>query len=130
MPRTFTLEEARALLPTLRDLLEQAIAARETLERVAEELQRLEQKARGNGHGSQDASTAFERDRQQAAASFQEAVRAIAEFGVELKALDAGLVDFPSLRDGQVVYFCWKLDEPDIAFSHPLDTGFAGRQPL
>ncbi|MCC7104571.1 MAG: DUF2203 domain-containing protein [Chloroflexi bacterium] len=130
MPRTFTLEEARALLPALRELLEQAIAARGTLERAAEASRRLEQRARGNGHGDHDASTSFERDSQQATASFQAAVRDIAELGVELKALNAGLVDFPSLREGRVVYLCWKLDEPDLAFWHPFETGFAGRQPL
>ena len=48
----------------------------------------------------------------------------------ELKDPRSGLLDFPSLRDGRTVYLCWKLDEPTIGYWHPIETGFAGRQPL
>jgi hypothetical protein len=49
--------------------------------------------------------------------------------GVELKGPD-GLCDFPSIRDGRVVYLCWRLGEPAVAHWHEVDAGFAGRQPL
>jgi hypothetical protein len=51
------------------------------------------------------------------------------KLGVELKGRD-GLCDFYSLRDGQEIYLCWRLGEPDVAYWHELDTGFAGRQPV
>ena len=41
-----------------------------------------------------------------------------------------GLVDFPSIRDGEEIYLCWKLDEQRVAWWHEPDAGFAGRQPL
>jgi hypothetical protein len=41
-----------------------------------------------------------------------------------------GLVDFPSLRDGQEVYLCWLIDEPEIGYWHAPETGFAGREPI
>lgn len=50
--------------------------------------------------------------------------------GIEVKDIDQGLLDFPTERDGTVVFFCWRVDEPSIAFWHPLDTGFQGRQAL
>ena len=49
---------------------------------------------------------------------------------VVLRDVDRGLVDFPSLRDGEEVYLCWLLDEREIGFWHVPDAGFAGRQPL
>jgi len=49
--------------------------------------------------------------------------------GIELRDLDRGLVDFPGLRNGQAVWLCWLLEEPAIAFWHPLDEGFASRRP-
>jgi hypothetical protein len=52
------------------------------------------------------------------------------EWGIELKGLEEGLVDFPSDRDGRTVYLCWKQGEDSIQWWHDLDTGFAGRQPL
>jgi hypothetical protein len=50
--------------------------------------------------------------------------------GVEVKGIDEGLVDFPSERDGRVVYLCWRIGEPDILYWHEVHTGFQGRQPL
>ncbi|MGH7488523.1 MAG: DUF2203 domain-containing protein [bacterium] len=50
--------------------------------------------------------------------------------GCELKGVDEGLIDFPSEREGQTVYLCWKLGEERIEWWHELDTGFAGRQRL
>ena len=44
--------------------------------------------------------------------------------------LDAGLIDFPALRDGREVYLCWHLDEPTVGHWHGAETGFAGRLPL
>ena len=49
---------------------------------------------------------------------------------VVLRDLDRGLVDFPSLREGQEVYLCWEEGEDQIGFWHDPDTGFGGRQPL
>src|SRR5215468_3053662 len=49
---------------------------------------------------------------------------------IVVRDLDAGLVDFPALRDGEEVYLCWLLDEPAVAHWHALEAGFMGRQPL
>jgi len=62
--------------------------------------------------------------------AFERAVRTLRRFGCELKGVRQGLVDFPALRDGREVYLCWQYDEPEIAFWHEVDAGFAGRQPL
>lgn len=39
-----------------------------------------------------------------------------------------GLVDFPSVIDGNDVFLCWRSDEETIKFYHDLDSGFAGRK--
>jgi len=49
---------------------------------------------------------------------------------VQVKDLDAGLVDFPSTRDDEDVLLCWQLGEDEIGWWHLPDAGFAGRQPL
>ena len=49
---------------------------------------------------------------------------------VVLRDLDRGLVDFPSIREGEEIYLCWEEGEERIGFWHDPDTGFAGRQPL
>lgn len=57
-----------------------------------------------------------------------EIVNRIQETGVLVKDLDVGLVDFPSLLEGEEVYLCWKLGEDHIAYWHGVDEGFAGRK--
>ena len=60
----------------------------------------------------------------------QNALFAIQTQGVELKDPATGLLDFPALRDGAAIYLCWRYNEPQVAFWHPIETGFAGRRPI
>ena len=39
-----------------------------------------------------------------------------------------GLIDFLHEREGRVVYLCWKLGEPRVAYWHDIEAGFAGRE--
>jgi hypothetical protein len=32
--------------------------------------------------------------------------------------------------DGKEVFLCWEKSEPDIAFWHDLESGYAGREKL
>jgi hypothetical protein len=57
-------------------------------------------------------------------------IREVVGQGIELKDIDRGLIDFPSPREGRVVYLCWRLGERRIRYWHEVDAGFAGRQPL
>lgn len=54
--------------------------------------------------------------------------RAILAAGVEIKSAERGLIDFPTVIDGVDAYWCWQAGEDEIAWWHPQDTGFAGRQ--
>jgi hypothetical protein len=51
-------------------------------------------------------------------------------FGCEVKDLERGLVDFPTLYKGQMVYLCWMLGEERIAYWHTPQDGFRGRRPI
>ena len=57
-------------------------------------------------------------------------IAAIHALGVQVKDLAIGLVDFPSERDGHIVYLCWRMDESAIVAWHELDGGYPGRQSL
>jgi hypothetical protein len=82
------------------------------------------EKAATNG-GSHQASELVETFR-----NFEKVVTELRQIGCELKGVEQGLIDFPALREGRVVYLCWQYDEPEVAFWHEVDAGFAGRQPL
>ena len=57
-------------------------------------------------------------------------VEEIQERGAIVKDLDAGLLDFPSIRDGVEVLLCWRLGEDEVGWWHGPEDGFAGRRRL
>lgn len=122
--KTFTLEEANALVPQINQLLNELTAARDQLAAMGVKLHSLLQRAGGNGGNQHGNEYVMQLE------LFNSRLSTLQRIGCELKDLDAGLVDFPSYRDGRLVYLCWRRGEDRIEFWHDLDAGFAGRQPL
>jgi hypothetical protein len=60
----------------------------------------------------------------------QATVARIDGWGVALRDIDTGLVDFPALVSGRQVWLCWRLGEVDVGWWHGLEDGVAGRRPL
>jgi len=127
-PRLFTVAEANALLPELIPILERLRLAKATLDDARAALVRLTPAMRGNGHAATAAE--LEGRLRDLAGEIGEDIGAVVGHGVELKDLDHGLIDFPSLREGRVVLLCWRLGEGPIGWWHETDAGFAGRRPL
>ncbi len=127
--RLFTLEEAMALLPTVRQILTETQARKHDVEERSAALDRLLEATGGDGHLAADLARARQA-LEQAATELQRLIGELEATGAELKGIDEGLVDFPNLREGRVVYLCWRLGEETIAYWHELDAGFAGREPL
>jgi hypothetical protein len=126
--KTFRLDEANAIVPRLQILMERL--QRSAL-RLHEEMSDL---ARAVGI-EPSALTPEDLLRQRPAArllveELDAIVHEIEESGAHLKDVQLGLVDFPAERDGELIYLCWQFGEPEVAFWHRIDDGFAGRQPL
>ena len=125
MPRYFTVAEANALLPLLRPHIRRLIAAWQRLSAVQAEVVALLESRPRDDLGGPPLSLAAA-----AIIRAQTSMVAIQTYGAELKDPATGLLDFPALRDGVEIYLCWRYDEPRVRFWHPIETGFAGRQPL
>jgi hypothetical protein len=52
------------------------------------------------------------------------------DFGVFVKDLEYGLLDFPAEKYGEKVFLCWRFGEPEVSYWHKMSEGFAGRKPL
>jgi len=131
--RLFTQEEANAALPEVRPLVERLVEERRELVALGEELEAMQALIGGNG-GSLDPGRVGELQEAvaRAAAGLAGIVDELQELGVEVKDLDRGLVDFPARHpeSGEDVLLCWELGEPEVAYWHDLQSGFAGRKPL
>ena len=129
--RHFTVEEANALLPTVRPVVERMVEQRRELATQLERRQELGGITKANGGGFNPRLPAeIDAAVDTAAGELSACVDELTELGVQVKDLDSGLIDFPSFRDGEEVLLCWQLGEDEIAWWHTLDGGFAGRQPL
>lgn len=127
----FTLDEALALLPRVRDRLMELQALGREVDALRHQGASARRPYPGNGHvPDRTAASTMEQRLEALVDQLNQGLRQLNDWGVELKSVDEGLVDFPSERDGRAVCLCWKLGEPTIAFWHELDTGFASRQPL
>lgn len=124
MPKYFTVAEANALLPQLKVLLERLLAARQRIIDDRQTWEPLIEKAGSNGGGVRGQK--LYRDSEKIRLTIEQ----VNEWGIEIKDLDTGLVDFPHLRNGREVYLCWRMGEPRVAYWHDVNSGFAGRQPL
>ena len=119
--RHYTLEEASELLPRVAGLVERMRVARNRLgDREAREALSEAGPTNGGGTPGRTVSEGF--------LELRDSMIELRELEVVLRDLDRGLLDFPSLRDGEEVYLCWLVDEPEVNHWHPLETGFAGRQ--
>ena len=106
----FTLPEARALLPQVKDVTQHYY---DVVEEMREQLETLEE------------SSAVKRLEGRMNDEVGNWVKAVRDLGVEVKGL--WVADFDS---GDGYYYCWKLGEADIEHFHRYETGFAGRRPI
>ena len=122
--RFFTLEEARQLLPELKEWAGELVQLSGQLENFRDEVQALADSS-ANNTGGPDGTAYLE-----ILVSLQTSLGKIQDSGCLVKSLSEGLVDFPHMKDGREVYLCWKYGEDDIQYWHEVDSGYEGRIPL
>jgi hypothetical protein len=132
MPRFFTLQAAEKILPHVASAIRDAISLKADSEQMDQEWQRFSARLAVLGGVRVDRAAVLEQKNRRAhtAAALERAVEKVHEFGCLVKDLDIGLIDFPTLLEGQEVYLCWKLGEAGIQFWHGVQEGFRGRKPI
>ena len=112
-PRLFTVTEAQRTLPLVRAIVQDVL--------------NLGAQARDVLAGRADGPTIDDLQDQ-----LREHLAELAAIGCYYKDwnFQIGLVDFPALIDGEVVFLCWRSDEPELRYYHRIEDGYAGRRPL
>jgi len=122
--RLFTLEEASQVIPRLRTLLIQASEEWRKMRELNPEIQKVRDKVPLDGFSPVGVQYI------ECVSHLMYVLNQVKEMGVHIKDVDKGLVDFPYMRNGKVVYLCWHLGEDSIGYWHDIEAGFAGREPL
>ena len=132
MTRFFTLPQAEKLLPEVEAAIREAIAAKAEYQQAQTETQDFQRRVMLEGGVFVDHGKVLDRKQrlESGARRLKEAVERIQECGCLVKDLDIGLIDFPTLFNGEEVYLCWKLGESGIQFWHGVQEGFLGRKAI
>jgi len=126
MEKTFTVEEANRTLPLVSKIVDDLVRGHRSWE---DKVREFELATVGSSPERPDAiAELLQTEAQRLAVEIEGYIAELAELGVVCKGLDTGLVDFPGVRDGKRVYYCWMLGEPKVQYWHELDAGFVGRQ--
>ena len=119
--KIYSVGEANALLPYLAPTL---VELREKYEEAARIRSEIEKVSVTNGGSPK-------RDEwSKILARVSELVDRITDWELVLRDVTTGLVDFPGTLKGEEVFLCWRLGEPDVAYYHSAEDGFAGRKPI
>ena len=128
----FSPRDVEALIPELAEIMGDVKAAQAEAAVVRERLHAEQERIAMTGGGVIDHGL-WKQGREElerVGRRIQSRLEDIAGLGGVVKDLNLGLVDFPHLRDGEVVNLCWKHGETSIEYWHNLDEGFAKRKRL
>jgi hypothetical protein len=117
MDRTFTLAEARDLMPEVQARAAEVIEVRASLV----ELQAALAAGTSSQLGGLPEAKGFQ-------AHLSELVGWFSATGLEVKGIAPLLLDFPSELAGETVLLCWLEGENELGWYHPVEYGFAGRR--
>jgi hypothetical protein len=117
MDRSFTLAEARDLMP---EVVRRADELVEVRARLVEVQAALASGATSSLGGLPEAK-GFQ-------AQLSELVSWFSATGLEVKGIAPLLLDFPSELAGEPVLLCWLEGERQLGWYHPVAYGFAGRR--
>jgi hypothetical protein len=131
MSKRFTLSEAQRLLPQVKRLLQDAMRVKPEYDEASAAVSKMKERVHLLGGVLVDRATALEARarRENSSKKLRQAIEEILELGVQIKDIDSGLIDFPTLFRGREVYLCWKLGESAIGYWHG-EEGFSGRRPI
>ena len=124
---TYTVDEARALLPQVRATLLQLAIERRRADASHDELHR---RMRNDGDGDPRGRAHLEATTEELRARVRDLLDHLESLGVVVRDLEAGLVDIPTVRDGEPAWLCWRLADPELGYWHTTREGFSTRRPL
>jgi hypothetical protein len=117
----FTLEEANELVPEIRRIFMEINYEKHELAKKLIEAGEIKKKAMSDG----DRRELKEKIEQILILqeSLNQTHKSLLSKGLIVRDLDQGVVDFPTIIEGDLGYFCWKMGETSINYWHPVGEG-------
>ncbi|MGB0580190.1 MAG: DUF2203 family protein [Limisphaerales bacterium] len=127
MPRRFrkhyTRDEARELIPQLREWLKR-------LHELREWIKLYDTQSENMLHAGDDLGGNRVNEWVVKTAEFKQTMQEFSSREIQVKEIERGLLDFPTLIGGKEAFLCWEKHEDDVTNWHELDTDNSGSEPL
>ena len=136
VPVFYDFDKANAKLPEVRETLLRLRAQREEIVAVRDRIVELNAPALAGGAAAFPVSTTDEvaqetgrlRMKMQGLVDqMQAGALEMDGWGIQLREIETGLVDFPALVSGRPIWLCWRLGEERVEWWHETTEGFDGR---
>lgn len=121
----FTPQEASKLIPDIRPKVKELMDRKKMVATLHSEMERYALMGVDTQEATQKGATL-----DALVDGMTKKIAELEDFGIFVKDLDNGLVDFPADRYGEKVLLCWRYGEPEVAYWHKPTEGFGGRKPL
>ncbi len=127
----FTREQANAWIPYVQEELTKIQALKKQFTEKMIALRKMKESRDSSGSSlEKDPYFMYEADIEFTQLEAKNLIQGFRQKGIELKDIDQGLIDFPSIIDGEQVLLCWKQGETEISYYHSRHEGYAGRKPI
>jgi hypothetical protein len=117
----FTLEEANELVPEIRRIFMEINYEKHELAKKLIEAGEIKKRAMTDGNRREL------KEKIEQILILQESLnqthKSLLSKGLIIRDLDQGVVDFPTIIEGDLGYFCWKMGEMSIKYWHPVGEG-------
>ncbi len=127
--KIFTIEEARATLPLVKQITNDIVALETERLQKAERYKALYVREQLTTEEGEEMAR-LEADISNLRSLMLTHIEELEDLGCFLKSSQEGLVDWYAEVEGRIVYLCWKLGEDDVLFYHDLESGFVGRKKI
>jgi len=127
--RFFSVDEANELLPEIEKCVSEIKILKDN---AAQNAQRENALSKGSGKADLHVDiTPVDPDNLKKSMKYiSDSIERFKDAGVIIRHMEVGLVDFPHMREGRVVFLCWQSGEKKLRFWHEVNGGKDGRKPL
>lgn len=125
----YELDNANRALPLVRAIVRDIVGEFRTLRRLGREQRVLRAETDGS-HDSLERLRTMGEEVDEISLRIEGYLRELDELSVELRDLETGAIDFPTLLNGEPAFFCWRLGEERVGWWHAASSGYADRRPL
>jgi hypothetical protein len=117
--KLFTREDANSKIPFLKNVFERIFALIGKLTEDVVETEKLKRLNNLNGDRKRLQELIFEMN--EIKEELQEEFSVFSRLGVMVRKLERGIVDFPTIINGDLGYFCWRVNEDEIVCYHGVN---------